>query len=169
MSETTSFLPARLVMLDCEMTGVDCTKHELLQAAFVKLELGIDCQYHEVGDPLVLHFSTDAVPSNDFHKKYLTHIFERCNQSDLTETQAQDQLHAWLGDWKGIVTPAGDCVITDLEFLKNNGVVVRNDIQDEKQIPGTFHYEIFDLNAPKAFARHLVGEKFTVAGLECLS
>jgi GNAT superfamily N-acetyltransferase/oligoribonuclease (3'-5' exoribonuclease) len=161
-----SFLPEKLVMVDCEMTGVDPTKHKLLQAAFVKLQLGEDFRYHEVGEPLVLFFSHDGVPTNNFHKKYLTHIFKACNESSLLPEAAKELVHDWLGDWKGIATPVGDCVISDLDFLKLNGVLDRNDIEDDEQVPGTFHYEIFDLNAVKAIARQKRGEKFTIADID---
>lgn len=160
-----SFLPDKLVMVDCEMTGVDETEHELLQAAFVKLELQ-DGQYVEAGEPLVLYFKHSGAPQNDFHKKYLTHIFEKCNDSDLTGEQGRAMLEEWLGDWVGEVEPTGDCVHTDLAFLKHNGVVKRNNIVDDEQVPGTFHYESFELNPLKAFSRHKAGEKYTVADID---
>lgn len=161
-----SFLPEKLVMIDGEFTGVDPTKYELLQAAFIKLQLGKDCQYHEVEEPLVLYFKHDGVPQNNFHRKYLTHVFEKCNESDLMPEQAKEMVHEWLGDWKGVATPTGDCVHTDLEFLKHNNVIDRNDIVKDESVPGTFHYEAFEMHPLKCLARHKVNEKFTVAGID---
>ena len=71
-----SFLPDRLVMVDCEMTGVDETKHKLLQAAFVKLGLNGN-QYQEVDEPLVIYFQHDGQPENEFHEKYLKPVFSK--------------------------------------------------------------------------------------------
>lgn len=161
----TSFLPERLVMLDCEMTGVDESKYKLLQAAFVKLELDGE-QFKEVGEPLVLYFKHEGQPENNFHKKFLSHIFKECNQSELTGPEGQEKLHAWLGDWLGEVMPTGDCVPTDIAFLKQNGVVKRNDIVDDEQVPGTFHYEYWEMNPLKDISRHIKGEKYAVADLD---
>ena len=160
-----SFLPERLVMVDCEMTGVDETKHKLLQAAFVKLAMANNL-YQEAGEPLVLYFQHDGQPENEFHEKYLKPVFEKCNSSDLTPEQGREKLHEWMGDWLGEVEPTGDCVHTDLAFLKHAGVVQRNDIVDEKPVPGTFHYEAFELNPLKAFARTIKGEKYAVSGID---
>jgi len=161
----TSFLPDKLVMLDGEFTGVDETRYLPLQFAFCKLELQNE-RYVEVGEPLVLYFKHDGRPENGFQKKFLTHIFDLCNKSDLTPAQGKELLHEWLGDWKGVVQPCGDCVPTDVAFLKHHGIMDRNDIVDDEQVPGTFHYEFYDLNAPKSLARHKKGEKYTVADLD---
>ena len=157
-STAESFLPARLIELDCEMTGVVPTRDKLLQVAMLKLELD-GHQYREVGEPLVLYLQHDGQPQNDFHRKYLSHIFEKCNQSTLQAPEAKQQIHQWLGDWKGTVTPTGDCVMTDLNFLTSAGCIDTGDIGDQGQIPGTFHFESFDANPIKALARHKAGRK----------
>lgn len=161
----TQFLPQNLVMVDCEMTGVREDRDHLLQAAFTMLEFQ-NGQYVETKEPLVLYMPYDGQPENKFQKQYLTHIFKKCNESTLTASEGKDLLHEWLGDLKGEVTPVGDCVPTDIAFLKAAGIIDRPDIDDNGPIPGTFHYEFFDLNAVKAFARQLKGEKFAISGLD---
>jgi oligoribonuclease (3'-5' exoribonuclease)/GNAT superfamily N-acetyltransferase len=159
LDETSSgFLPEDLLMLDCEMTGVIPSRDKLLQIAMLKLKLK-DNQYEEVGEPLVLYLRHDGKPENDFHREHLEHIFERCNESNLQPGEAKEKICDWLGELKGKVTPCGDCVHTDLAFLYENGLLDRADIGDGGPIPGTFHYETFDLNPLKAMARHRTGAK----------
>ena len=157
-SAAESFLPEDLLMLDCEMTGVVPDRDQLLQIAMVKLKLQGN-QYVEQGEPLVLYLKHEGHPQNDFHKQYLTHIFEKCNESDLTPEQAKEKIHDWLGDLKGKVTPAGDAVHTDINFLNHHGCINGSDIGDDGPIPGTFHYELFDANPIKAIARQKAGKK----------
>jgi hypothetical protein len=51
-------------------------------------------------------------------------------------------------------------VSTDLDFLLRNQCIVRSDIgKDGTPIPGTFHYESFDLNPIKCIVREKLGKK----------
>jgi len=159
IGEAEYFLPDKMVMVDLEMTGVQPKRDKILQIAMIKLELQ-NLQYIEVEKPLVIYMKNDGKPSNAFHKKFLSHIFEKCNQSDVTNEMAAKQIEDWMGDWAGKCIPVGDCVITDLNFLSENGLIKPNDIVDEKPVPGTFHYEIFDLNGVKCIARQKAGSKF---------
>lgn len=163
--EMKGFLPKDLVMVDCEMTGVVPERDALLQVAMLKLKLK-ENQYEIEGEPLVLYFPFDGQPSNDFQKKYLSDIFKECNESTLTDEEAKKQIETFLGPLKGKVIPVGDCVPVDMMFLYARGVLDRPDIIDDKQTPGTFHFEFFDLNAPKALARQKAGKKFKVPGLD---
>jgi oligoribonuclease (3'-5' exoribonuclease) len=155
---TESFLPDTLVMLDAEMTGVVPDRDKLLQIAMTMLKLKGN-QYVEEGEPLVLYMQHDGKPQNDFQKQYLSKIFERCNESTLQPGEAKEAICQWLGEQKGKVTPAGDCVPTDVDFLRHAGCIDCPDIGDEGPIPGTFHYEYFDMNGIKALARHKMGKK----------
>jgi len=157
----TSFLPERLVMVDCEMEGVVPKRDALLQIASLKLQLEGN-QYREVGEPLVIYLAHKGKPYNDFHWKYLKKIFYKCNKSKITPGIAKEKLHEWLGDWKGQVSPVGDCVPTDIAFLLEKGCADPSDIGN----PGTFHYEFFEMNALKLVARHLVGSKFETPGVD---
>lgn len=165
-ANATQFLPENLVMLDCEMTGVVPERDALLQVAMLKLKWAGN-KYAAYDEPLVAYLHYEGQPETEFHKKYLSHIFKKCNASDLTPEKLKAQIHQWLGDLKGTVTPVGDCVPTDVSFLYAKGCADRPDIsKDGKQIPGTFYYEFFDMNAAKALARQKVGEKFKVPGMD---
>lgn len=159
------FLPEYLIMIDAEMTGVIPERDHLLQLAMLKLKLN-GMQYEIEGDPLVQYFPFDGQPENDFQKKYLKDIFKKCNDSVLSEEEARSQIESFLGSLKGKVQPTGDCVPCDMAFLFARGVIDRADIQDDKQVPGTFHFEYFELNPLKAFARQRMGKKFEVEGLD---
>lgn len=160
-----TFLPKDMIMLDCEMTGVVPERDSLLQLAMLHLTLE-GKQYNVVGEPLVLYFPYDGEPENEFQKKYLSDIFKQCNESTLTDEQAKEEIENFLGPLKGKVIPVGDCVPVDMMFLYARGILDRPDIINDKQTPGTFHYEFFDLNAPKALARAKMGKKFKVKGLD---
>lgn len=151
-------LPTDLVMVDCEMTGVIPERDNLLQIACLKLKLK-DNQYEIQGEPLVKYLKYDGQPSNDFHKKFLTHIFKECNKSKLEPKDFKKELEDWLGDLKGKAQPTGDCVPTDMAFLFAKGCAERGDVGDAGQVPGTFHYEYFEMNPIKQLARVKAGTK----------
>lgn len=154
-----SFLPEYLIMTDCEMVGVCPGRDALLQVAMLKLKL-VGKEYKVVGKPLVAYLNHQGQPERDFHKKFLVHVFKRCNRSDLTPAKLKEIIHTWLGDLKGKVMPTGDCISTDIDFLLTNQCIDRSDIAaNGNPIPGTFHYESFDLNPIKIIARHKAGEK----------
>lgn len=156
------FLSPNIVMLDLEMNGVVPERDEILQIAMVKLVLkfqdGIP-QYEALGDPLNIFVHTDSQPSNGFHQKYLVDIFAQANVSQINPEAANKIVNDWLGDWRGKAIPAGDAVNNDLGFLYNKGVIDRGDIVDDKPVPGSFHYEIYDINFPKDICRTIVGER----------
>lgn len=166
IAEIPTFMPGQLVMVDCEMTGVVPERDALLQVAMLKLAWD-GCQYVEFDAPYVGYLKYNGKPETDFHKKYLSHIFEICNKSELTPEIMKQQVHEWLGELKGTVTPAGDCVIADLSFLYQNRCIDRPDIaKDGSKLLGTFHYEIADMNLLKAVARQKVCNKIEVPGLD---
>jgi oligoribonuclease (3'-5' exoribonuclease) len=152
------FLPEHLVMVDCEMVGVRPDRDALLQVAMLKLQR-CGNEYKVLKDPLNAFLAYPGQPHNDFHKQFLTHVFKKCNQSKLTPAELREQVHAWLGPLKGTATPVGDCVSTDIDFLLHNKVIDRSDIVNGKPVPGTFHYESFDLNPVKLITRHRLGHK----------
>lgn len=165
ISDEAEFLPDDLVMLDCEMTCVQPKRDELLQVAMLKLKRqGI--QYEAVGEPLVLYLHTKTQPTTNFHKKFLSHIFEKCNESELAPEQAKAKIHAWLGDLRGKVMPCGDCVPTDVAFLLEKGLIDAPDIVDDQPVPGTFHYEFWEMNPLKAVSRHKTQRKESLADLD---
>lgn len=142
------------------MTGVFPDRDEILQVAMIKMQLEGD-QYVEVGQPLVIYVHNDKQPYNDFHRQFLSHIFEACNASTTEITEVKDMIHSWLGpDWIGVSTPCGDCVPCDIDFLYTYRCLDRPGFTDEGEpILGTFHFEYFDLNSVKAITRHKMGKK----------
>lgn len=151
------FLPKSLVMVDLEMTGVIPERDDVLQVAMLKLELQHmdprDYGYLVKGEPLELFIHSDKKPSNDFHREFLVDIFDKANNSDLSAEEAKTNIHDWLGDLKGLATPCGDAVHNDLMFLYAKGLIDRGDIVNNKSVPGSFHYEVFDLNGLKCLSR----------------
>jgi len=160
-----NFLPEDLVMIDCEMTGVVPERDHLLQVAMLKLKLKNN-QYEIQGEPLVQYFPYDGQPENDFQREYLTDIFKKCNESILTDEEAKLQIESFLGPLKGKAIPTGDCVPTDMAFLYKRGLLDVPDIKDDEELPGTFHFEFFELNPLKAVARQKMAYKFDVAGVD---
>ncbi len=155
------FLPEKLVMTDCEMSGLYPEKDSLLQVAMVKLLLK-DGKYTVQGEPLVIYLPFSGKPQSDFQKKFLSHIYEKCNTSDLGFPEAARQIENFLGkEYLGVAIPVGDCVPTDIEFLYKNKLLKRPGYApDGSPIQGTLHYEFFDLNAVKTICRELLGYKF---------
>lgn len=155
------FLPDKLVALDCEMVGVVPERDDLLQIALVKcvLDTSKKVPQYVPKEQLEVFMATKEKPSNEFHHKYLLHVFDQCKADGVTPEEAKKKIEEFLGDWKGNVQPFGDCVPTDMAFLYAKGIINRPDIGDKGQIPGTFHYEFFEQNPLKAVARHKLGEK----------
>lgn len=156
------FLPDKLIMIDLEMTGVNVFRDKILQIAMMKLEYR-DGYYANAGEKeWFLH--CDEQPTRDFHKEFLAHIFQKCNESNMTAQAARTDIDVWLGPYKGAV-PVGDCIPTDIYFLAVNDIIDMSDFDEEGHpIAGTFDHEFFDLNAPKILSREKMGEKFEVPG-----
>lgn len=159
-----SFLPEWLIMLDGEFDGVVPGKNKILQIAMLRLKLD-GHQYKEDG-ALMFYLPHSGSPSNEFQKKYLAHIFKEANQSEHTLDQAKAEIEAFLGPLRGKVMPCGDCVPTDMEFLYQNGLAVRSEYRGDEAVPGTFHFEFFELNPLKALARQKLGKKFDIPGAD---
>lgn len=161
-----NFLPEKLVMVDCEFSGLDPKKDDLLQVAMVKLQLVGD-QYEALDEPLNVFLKSNLRPTRPFHHEFLTHVFDACNESEITCVDLKEIIHDWMGsDWVG-VTPCGECVPCDIEFLYVKDCLDRPGFdEDDQPLKGTFHYEYFDLNAPKLIARHRYGEKLKPSNLD---
>lgn len=89
----------------------------------------------------------------------MSSVYKECNNSNTTLQDCSKQVETFLGEWKGKVMAVGDCVITDLRFLFEHNVIKDNDIINDKQIPGTFHYEVADLNLLKMVVNQKMGRK----------
>jgi oligoribonuclease (3'-5' exoribonuclease) len=154
-----TFLPQRLVMVDCEMTGLNMAKDDIIQLAALKLMLK-NGQYVQVGQEFNQFVHTDKEPESQFARQYMVEIYRKAQQSKLNYQDLGSLFKVWLGDWLGKVSPAGDCVPTDIMFLVNKGVITTSYYEGDEPVEGTFFYEFFDMNALKAAARTKVGSKF---------
>lgn len=156
------FLPLRLVMIDCEMTGLQPATDDLIQIAGLKLELRTaDMQYVETQEqPFNIYLHTDKQPESDFAREHLVEIYQRAQASSTNYVEARNLLNDWLGSWRGKVSPCGDCVPTDILFMYVKGVVELSHYNGDTPIEGSFHYEFFEINPLKAVARQKAGTKF---------
>lgn len=154
------FLPSQLIMIDLEMTGVNPDTDDVLQIAMLQLELDEKHKAYKATKSLNAFLKHKGSPTRDFDKKYLSHVYKRCNKSPLTPKAFKRTMHDWLGDLKGKVTPTGDCVPCDVEFLYRSGCADRNYFdENDNSVEGSFHYEFFEINPLKIIAREILGEK----------
>lgn len=157
--EQSSFLPQQLVMIDCEMTGLNIPKDDIIQVAALKLQLKGN-QYMIVDEPFNQFIHTDKEPESEFARTHMTEIYRKAQESKLNYQDIATLLKVWLGDWAGKVSPTGDCVSTDIMFLASKGVITTSYYDGDTPVEGTFFYEQFDLNPLKAVARTVAGSKF---------
>lgn len=156
-----NFLPSRLVMIDCEMTGLNYDKDDIIQIAALKLtRYGVE--YQICDEPLNIFIHTDLQPTSDFARQHMRDIYRQANASPNSYEDARDLLDTWLRageDFSDGVSPTGDCVPTDIMFLRWKNVISTSYYDGDTPVPGTFHYEFWDMNAIKAIARAKVGYK----------
>jgi len=164
MDPSPLFMPERLVMLDCEMTGLDPKKDDIIQLTALKLEWNGKAYarpdyFDDDESTLNLFIHTDLAPTSDFARKHLTEIYRKANESKIDYKMARSLLEQWLGTWKGKVSPCGDCVPTDVLFLYMKNVIDLSHYDGDTPVDGTFHFEFFEMNSLKAVARQKAGRK----------
>jgi len=157
----TSFLPEKLVMIDCEMTGLQLKSDIILQVAMLKLSLDSSNNY-QIDSEFEGFMYTDRVPTSEFDKTYLKHIYQKCNNKNTSRSpeELRYEIKNFIGKDRGTLMPVGDCVPTDIEFLLHAGLIDRNYYRNDRPIVGTLHYEFFEMNSLKLVARHRLGYKF---------
>jgi len=160
LTASADFLPKRLIMLDCEMTGLNPKQDDVLQVAALKLEL-VGTQYVST-DEFNVFVHTDAQPNSEFALQHMAEVYRKSNRSNIGYAELKALLTRWLqlGQWLGQVSPCGDCVPTDVLFLWEKGVIDLSRYDGDVPIPGTFHFEYFEAHPLKMVARHLVGYAF---------
>lgn len=151
-------IPQRLIMLDCEMTGLDPKVDDLIQVAALKLELV--GRVYAVVDTFNVFIHTDKQPASDFARQHMTEVYRKANTSNLDYERVGTQFDSWLGDWRGKASPCGDCVPTDVLFMYTKGLVKLAGYDGDTPRPGSFHYEYFEMNSLKLVARAKMGRKF---------
>jgi oligoribonuclease (3'-5' exoribonuclease) len=153
------FMPSRLVMIDCEMTGLDPKVDDVIQIAALRLLWEGD-EYQVVEEPFNIFLHTDKQPQSEFARTHLTEIYKAANESPNSTDDAHGMLKTWLGDWYGKVSPCGDCVPTDILFLYMKNIISLSHFDGDTPVDGTFHYEFADMHFIKACARQKMGRKF---------
>jgi oligoribonuclease (3'-5' exoribonuclease) len=149
-------------MLDCEMSGLRPETDDLLQIAMLDLRLNnTGFQYVEVNYLNVYPYSAKK-PVSSFDAEFLSEIYEEANRSEETADSLRMGIRTFVGQTEiGKVQPCGDCVPTDVSFLKAKGLIDSGYYTvDNVAVPGTFSYEFFEMNSIKTMARHRTGYKF---------
>ena len=152
------FLPKKLLMLDCEMTGLDPRADDVIQLACIKLTL-VNGQYVP-SEEFNEFVHTDKQPETEFAKTHMMEVYEQANASTMDYAGLRSKLETFLGDDVGLLSPCGDCVPTDVMFLYMKDVISLSKFNGDTPVAGTLHYEYFDANSIKLVARHKEGYKF---------
>lgn len=154
-------IPEKIIMLDGEFDGVIPERDELLELSMIKCIFDKEEKQYKVGKKyLELYIKTDAQPTRDFHREHLKECFERCNKSETTMEDARIAIEEFIGDWYGQAWPAGDCVTTDIGFLRQNKLLVDNDYdEDDNEVKGTVDFRIMEIAPLKRIAKCLGWKK----------
>ena len=136
----------RLVWLDMEMTGLDPEKERIIEVAVVITEP--DLTIVAEGPVLVVHQPDSLLDAMDSWNKS-THgksgLVERVKASTLTESEAQDQLIAFMAQYvpAGKSPLCGNTVSQDRRFMFNY----------MPKLEQFFHYRTIDVSTLKELAR----------------
>ncbi|HEU0231573.1 MAG TPA: oligoribonuclease [Burkholderiaceae bacterium] len=135
----------RLVWLDMEMTGLDPEKERIIEVAVVVTEP--DLTLVAEGPVLVVHQSDELLDGMDKWNKS-THgksgLIDKVKASTLTETQAEDQLLAFLGQHlpAGKSPLCGNTISQDRRFM----------VKYMPRLEAFFHYRNLDVSTLKELA-----------------
>ena len=135
-----------LVWLDCEMTALDPEKERIMENAVVVT--GPQLTPRVEGPVLVIHQSDAQLDQMDAWNKG-THgrsgLTEKVKASTLTESQAEDQIIAFLSGYvgKGISPLCGNTISQDRRFL----------VKYMPRLEAFFHYRNIDVSTLKELAR----------------
>lgn len=135
-----------LVWLDCEMSGLDPERERLLEIAIVIT--GPDLSPRIEGPVLVIHQSDAVLNAMDAWNKG-THgksgLIDKVKASTLTETQAEEQLIAFLKRYvsKGASPMCGNTIGQDRRFLNKY----------MPKLEAWFHYRNLDVSTLKELSR----------------
>ncbi|MDX6324274.1 MAG: oligoribonuclease [Nocardioidaceae bacterium] len=136
----------RLVWIDCEMTGLDPIKDELIEVA----ALVTDFELNVLGDglDLVIKPSTEALGQMDafVHEMHTSSGLLEELEAGVSIAEAEERLMAYLTEHcpEGSRPPlAGNTVGTDRVFLA----------RDMPALDGFLHYRVVDVSSIKELAR----------------
>lgn len=135
----------RLVWLDMEMTGLDPEKERIIEVAVVVTEP--DLTVVAEGPVLVVHQSDELLDAMDKWNKS-THgksgLIDKVKASTLTETQAEDQLLAFLAQH----VPAGKSPLCGNTISQDRRFMFRY----MPRLEAFFHYRNLDVSTLKELA-----------------
>jgi oligoribonuclease len=135
-----------LVWLDCEMSGLNPEHDRLLEIAVVVTDP--DLQVRVEGPVLVIKQADDLLEGMDAWNKG-THgrsgLIDKVKASELSETQAQAQLLAFLRPYvgKGVAPMCGNSIGQDRRFLARY----------MPELEAFFHYRNVDVSTLKELAK----------------
>ncbi|XP_027234853.2 oligoribonuclease, mitochondrial [Penaeus vannamei] len=149
-------LNERLVWVDLEMTGLDVTKEEIMEAAVIVTDS--DLNVVAEGPNLVLKVEDKVLDNmNDWCKQHHgdSGLTASCRKSEVTLAAAEDQLLQFVTQHteKGKAPLAGNSVHADKKFL-------------DKYMPKLMkhlHYRIVDVSTVKELCRRWYPEEFSSA------
>ncbi|KAK4300838.1 hypothetical protein Pmani_026989 [Petrolisthes manimaculis] len=155
-------LSERLVWIDLEMTGLDVSKEEIMEAAV----LVTDSELNVVAEGPNLVLKVDGTVLNQMNDWCKSHhgksgLTDACRKSTITLSAAEDQLLQFVTQHteKGKAPLAGNSVHADKRFL-------------DKYMPKLMkhlHYRIVDVSTVKELCRRWYPEEFTGAPSKKLS
>ncbi|KAK8405799.1 hypothetical protein O3P69_001938 [Scylla paramamosain] len=149
-------LTERLVWVDLEMTGLDVSKEEIMEAAVIVTDS--DLNIVAEGPNLVLKVEDKVLDNmNDWCKEHhgKSGLTEACRKSTISLSAAEDQLLQFVANHteKGKAPLAGNSVHADKKFL-------------DKYMPKLMkhlHYRIVDVSTVKELCRRWYPEQFSAA------
>ncbi|XP_042855338.1 oligoribonuclease, mitochondrial-like [Penaeus japonicus] len=155
-------LNERLVWVDLEMTGLDVSKEEIMEAAVIVTDS--DLNVVAEGPNLVLKVDDKVLDNmNDWCKQHHgdSGLTASCKKSEITLAAAEDQLLQFVAQHteKGKAPLAGNSVHADKKFL-------------DKYMPKLMkhlHYRIVDVSTVKELCRRWYPEDFAAAPAKKLS
>ncbi|XP_045139375.1 oligoribonuclease, mitochondrial-like [Portunus trituberculatus] len=148
-------LTERLVWVDLEMTGLDVSKEEIMEAAVIVTDS--DLNIVAEGPNLVLKVEDKILDNmNDWCKEHhgKSGLTEACRKSTISLSAAEDQLLQFVANHteKGKAPLAGNSVHADKKFL-------------DKYMPKLMkhlHYRIVDVSTVKELCRRWYPEQFSM-------
>lgn len=148
-------------MIDIETTGIDPTKEDLLQIGI--LECDFADGYWRPGRSFETLQFTDRTPSNEFAKKFMAPLYERCNRTQpILPVDLRKQMIGFFEECgakaPNVYLMGWNASNFDVPFLVHKGMLRPNYYEtgpDGKDIMrGDFHYRIYELGGALSLAQN---------------
>ena len=146
--------PLNLVWIDCEMTGLDDSKHHICEIAV--LVTNKDLEVIAEGPEIVIHLDDDALAAmdpwcqNEFGKSGLTQqVKDSKVDMQSAETQVLEFIQKYVPKKKGLL--CGNSIAEDKRFLK----------VDMPKVMDYLHFRMIDVTTLKELARRWYPKVYT--------